>query len=695
MKPIETTVEVQSNFSGEVLEGGLDSEQIGMFTSMILTNYRDILRASVTELLTNAADSHKMARVKRPVLMTVPSRLDPTLIIEDFGLGMSFEDFENVYMRALRSLKRDTNTAVGFFGLGSKAILGVTPQYTVSTVKDGLRNVFLVELVKGGGFGAKVLKKNEPTDAPNGFKVTAPIRDSNHIARFSRPDFYNAVIRGYSEDELVVVNGPTDVLERVKRISETHQKFTHGFYGPKTHDCSIIVGNTVYPVDYNLGELQRELQNVYGYPIVPVGQLSFPYSRETFEITTRNQENILAAIRAFKAETDAFIQKKINNSATWEEAAGFLADPYVLNEGLQVRFKGELIEPETDVELYEWSGGVLQTFTPSSSSAKAAIQRIISNKSNKIVFINDRGVGEKTARLYMREVISTPEARKKYGIPGMDSGATNTYRSSRVTVIMASEMPRVISHFVPTIVKLSDVKLSRTSERRSKLGADEVRVTVVAGAKKYHSLNTLTELKAAGVKTVVVTRTRGNVWMMKQAAASFEDIVFVQTDTRRKMETLSALSGMRVISMDKASYANPIDILRDHPALKQELAFAYVCADMFGSSSDAELLESFLRVTGRAGEVNRQLLNAQGKAYMTLLRGNQVEAPAQDPKVQAILESGLYSMRPSYYRGGAWEKEAKAYALWCEERFPAVYAQWKSEKAAEKAATETAVEATA
>ena len=85
----------------------------------ILTNlYADAPLAVLREYATNARDSHVAAGTDRPIEVDLPSDLNPTLVIRDFGVGLSEAEIIDVYARYGASTKRDTNDQVGAFGLG-------------------------------------------------------------------------------------------------------------------------------------------------------------------------------------------------------------------------------------------------------------------------------------------------------------------------------------------------------------------------------------------------------------------------------------------------------------------------------------------------------------------------------------------------------------------------------------------------
>ena len=94
-----------------------------------LYSYKE--RSVVRELCANALDSHVQAgKADIPFKVTLPSKLDPNLTVEDFGIGLSKEEAIKLFSTIFESTKDQSNDQVGAFGLGSKSPfpLGPTPR---------------------------------------------------------------------------------------------------------------------------------------------------------------------------------------------------------------------------------------------------------------------------------------------------------------------------------------------------------------------------------------------------------------------------------------------------------------------------------------------------------------------------------------------------------------------------------------
>ena len=72
--------------------------------------YSNKIKAVVRELSTNAYDSHVDAGCReKPFDVQLPTRLDPTFCIRDYGTGLSYEDCMDLYSTYFRSNRTNSN----------------------------------------------------------------------------------------------------------------------------------------------------------------------------------------------------------------------------------------------------------------------------------------------------------------------------------------------------------------------------------------------------------------------------------------------------------------------------------------------------------------------------------------------------------------------------------------------------------
>lgn len=111
------------------------------------TLYSDKILAPLREYSANAWDAHRDAGKKDvPIKVTIPTKVDPTLTIQDFGSGLSEEDMFKVYTQYGRSTKRNSQDAVGMLGIGSKSAFAYSDSFTISSRHGGMCRTYVAVL---------------------------------------------------------------------------------------------------------------------------------------------------------------------------------------------------------------------------------------------------------------------------------------------------------------------------------------------------------------------------------------------------------------------------------------------------------------------------------------------------------------------------------------------------------------------
>jgi len=109
--------------------------------------YTDKILAILREYASNAWDAHRMAgKGDLPIHVTLPDEDSPTLIIRDFGPGMSPHEVFNIYTQYGESTKRDTDDAIGMMGVGSKAAFSYSDSFNVTSWNGGIRRIYVAVL---------------------------------------------------------------------------------------------------------------------------------------------------------------------------------------------------------------------------------------------------------------------------------------------------------------------------------------------------------------------------------------------------------------------------------------------------------------------------------------------------------------------------------------------------------------------
>lgn len=164
--------------TGGVLEQSLmriDASSLVHVMSILTNLYTDPYLAVIREYSTNARDSHIAAgRKDVPIVVKLPTIVDPTFKVIDTGVGMSKQDISEIYTSYGMSTKTQSNEFNGTLGFGCKSAFAVCNQFALESVKDGMKYVYSFHLEKDS-YGASSLLYSGETDEPNGVSVSIPI----------------------------------------------------------------------------------------------------------------------------------------------------------------------------------------------------------------------------------------------------------------------------------------------------------------------------------------------------------------------------------------------------------------------------------------------------------------------------------------------------------------------------------------
>lgn len=110
---------VSSGVTAKGTFGISQNSQAHIMTILRDTLYSDKILAVLREYSSNAWDAHRMVgKNDLPIRITLPETETPTLVIRDFGPGMSPDEVFNIYTQYGESTKRGTDDAVGMMGIG-------------------------------------------------------------------------------------------------------------------------------------------------------------------------------------------------------------------------------------------------------------------------------------------------------------------------------------------------------------------------------------------------------------------------------------------------------------------------------------------------------------------------------------------------------------------------------------------------
>lgn len=225
----------------QTIEFGI-SNSAEFFSILSSTLYSDQILAVVREVLCNAWDAHIAAdRKDTPVKVTFTH---DSLIVRDFGLGISHDQIGPIYGTYGNSTKKNDGQQTGGFGLGCKAPFAYTDQFEVVSSNNGIRTIYNISKSSAQAMGKPSITAitSFPTQE-TGLQVTIPIKNRTDCDRF------RGLIEdiAYAGDMNVELDG--EIVEKLgfpeNQNFLIHQKTNRLTYSERVQ---VRYGNVIYPI---------------------------------------------------------------------------------------------------------------------------------------------------------------------------------------------------------------------------------------------------------------------------------------------------------------------------------------------------------------------------------------------------------------------------------------------------------------
>lgn len=228
-----------------------------------------------------------------------------TLVVRDYGCGMSPEMVSDIYLQYGGSDKVGEADSVGSKGLGAKAPLAIAADFDVVSVCDNVRTTCHVTRASSGPNTATV--RSEATDEPNGTRVIIPVEDTDHLRQMW--DFVDR-LANFHADIPVTVNGhalenalpttrgqvgagyvfvgeiemPTNPPTKMRTWQSYSPYYDYGQFPRKSRGTSKRIQALVAGVPYALCENDTSTHPAYLVEVEP-GWLDFTPSRDEVKQT--------------------------------------------------------------------------------------------------------------------------------------------------------------------------------------------------------------------------------------------------------------------------------------------------------------------------------------------------------------------------------------------------------------------------
>jgi len=353
------TLEREVTVSGASMVQGTIKGGAKAFSVIVDNMYSNKPQSIVREIMSNMWDAHRAAGIPdKPGSIIFPSLFNQMFVVRDYGEGLSHEYMTTRYTVAFDSSKEDDNTQVGTWGVGRLSPLSYTDTYTASSYQNGtVRHYSIVR--NAGGVGFVYLGEN-PTDEPDGFKVSFPI-ERQDIEAFRKA--FEIVSLGFDVKPEVINPRNGDVLPDLpvsasgtgwKLLDSSKLNHNH----PMRGRAMLRMGCVVYPLnnipDVVLGYDEKMLLSSPLLLEADIGSVSTTTSREqlSFGKNEPTATTIKTLLSNFVSESAESIIKSVEQATSKWNAAQRLASVRGLPSGIDRFVKSKAVWNGQEVSAY-------------------------------------------------------------------------------------------------------------------------------------------------------------------------------------------------------------------------------------------------------------------------------------------------------------------------------------------------------
>lgn len=313
--------QIESTFTGkrERMQIAATAEAYRILSSNL---YKDKPLAIIRELSCNALDSHRQAGQKAPFKIIMPSKLNPTLYIRDFGTGMPHEKIIGLFNTIFGSDKNHADLDIGGFGLGSKTPYSYADTFTMVGRYNGKKHTYLCYMDEENIPGIELVSV-EDTDEGNGIEYAIPVKTedfsvfrekTSEALRYFPEDSYETTV----DIEKIKYSVKTD-LYGIRDNSQTYNRYR------ADREQRLIMGPVAYEFDSEV--LEKRIQDKYSVLFnkpfdffCEIGDVDIQPSREALSYDKKSQQQIVKVLQKVMDTVKHDIEETIKAETTYVDA---------------------------------------------------------------------------------------------------------------------------------------------------------------------------------------------------------------------------------------------------------------------------------------------------------------------------------------------------------------------------------------
>ena len=354
---------VVSSHNFDSVKCTIDAEDMRYVASLLRNNYSNTQLAVVREVSANALDANAEANASRPIEIKVPSTMNPTFAVRDFGGGLSEEDVFGLYSKYGKSTKRTSNNYIGAFGIGKFAPLSYGDNFTCVSYHNGKKATYNIFVNEDDDTKISRIGDPVPTNDPTGLSIEVAVAD-NDVNSFR--EIVQEFFTFFSEDEMPKFFGVEEnFITKPEFLLESKTNdwfFTKREKNYYASNCQVVMGRVAYKIDPNSVQVENYISDAKYQQIakqllcensfylrVPLGSVKLHHSRESLEYNKKTQKELCRLLYLACKDIQVIAKEKLQDSTClWNAKMNYAevvnALPYQMKRIFENSFEWEGIK---------------------------------------------------------------------------------------------------------------------------------------------------------------------------------------------------------------------------------------------------------------------------------------------------------------------------------------------------------------
>ncbi len=284
------------------------------YQSLSSTLYSDKISTVLREIGSNAADAHAAAGIPdTPFEVTLPTLLDPTLRIRDFGPGLTHEEVFKIYPAYFYTTKDQSDEFNGAHGVGAKSPFCYVDQFALTVAQNGRKRVYSARVASAENRVIGLMGEEESPEWPQGLEVSVPVRPDD-IEAFRQKA--QEVFQWFRV--LPKIMGAPAIKRFPFKLELENVAFASDYL------FRVLMGDVCYPLDMRKLAPNSELAAGFARGVclkMPIGSVTVTLSREQLEYDPRTVKSLTAALARVLLELLKYLSDQFAEATTFWDGA--------------------------------------------------------------------------------------------------------------------------------------------------------------------------------------------------------------------------------------------------------------------------------------------------------------------------------------------------------------------------------------